>query len=292
MKNKAFTLIELLVVIAIIAILAAILFPVFAQAKVAAKKAGDISNLKNLALAEVMYTNDFDDYNAPGASCINTPSSGWCPNATFITWREIIYPYIKNGNTAGGTTVGRDAGIPYEWGGIFATPIATQWGRTYEAHATLLQVPDYFGWNFLGLGNGKSPVTTSSSVLRHPSQTMLLMTQGINTTSDAGIYPGDPPGNGLIDADWAYNASNGTPDFPGADLDAPGNWYASVTPRYRYNGMADMAYADGHCKGVTKGTPILCQFLTLPEVGHDYSGDDVSNIFSPGQTCGNETKYE
>jgi prepilin-type N-terminal cleavage/methylation domain-containing protein len=60
-NNKAFTLIELLVVIAIIAILAAILFPVFAQAKVAAKKASDLSNVKQTTLASIMYSNDSDD---------------------------------------------------------------------------------------------------------------------------------------------------------------------------------------------------------------------------------------
>ncbi len=59
--QKAFTLIELLVVIAIIAILAAILFPVFAQAKMAAKKASDLSSVKQLNLAALMYANDSDD---------------------------------------------------------------------------------------------------------------------------------------------------------------------------------------------------------------------------------------
>jgi len=61
-RRKAFTLIELLVVIAIIAILAAILFPVFAQAKMAAKKTSDLSNLKQNMLAALMYSNDADDY--------------------------------------------------------------------------------------------------------------------------------------------------------------------------------------------------------------------------------------
>ena len=59
--KRAFTLIELLVVIAIIAILAAILFPVFAQAKEAAKKTTSASNLKQIGLAWVMYANDADD---------------------------------------------------------------------------------------------------------------------------------------------------------------------------------------------------------------------------------------
>jgi prepilin-type N-terminal cleavage/methylation domain-containing protein len=72
--RKAFTLIELLVVIAIIAILAAILFPVFAQAKMAAKKTADLANLKQLGTAVTMYLTDNDDVNplACGAT-----SSGW-----------------------------------------------------------------------------------------------------------------------------------------------------------------------------------------------------------------------
>ncbi|MCA1947339.1 MAG: prepilin-type N-terminal cleavage/methylation domain-containing protein, partial [Armatimonadetes bacterium] len=60
-KQRAFTLIELLVVIAIIAILAAILFPVFAQAKKAAKKTTCLSNVKQHALAVLMYSADADD---------------------------------------------------------------------------------------------------------------------------------------------------------------------------------------------------------------------------------------
>jgi prepilin-type N-terminal cleavage/methylation domain-containing protein len=59
--KKAFTLIELLVVIAIIAILAAILFPVFAQAKLAAKKTSDLSNMNQIGLASIMYGTDYDD---------------------------------------------------------------------------------------------------------------------------------------------------------------------------------------------------------------------------------------
>ncbi|CAN5522551.1 hypothetical protein BH11ARM2_BH11ARM2_01390 [soil metagenome] len=61
MSRKAFTLIELLVVIAIIAILAAILFPVFAQAKLAAKKSSDLSNLKQIGTSTFLYGGDYDD---------------------------------------------------------------------------------------------------------------------------------------------------------------------------------------------------------------------------------------
>lgn len=61
MKRNGFTLIELLVVIAIIAILAAILFPVFAQAKLAAKKTASLSNMKQIATASIMYAGDNED---------------------------------------------------------------------------------------------------------------------------------------------------------------------------------------------------------------------------------------
>ena len=67
-SNKAFTLIELLVVIAIIAILAAILFPVFAQAKEAAKKTSCLSNNKQIGIGGVLYAQDNDDY---------LPETGW-----------------------------------------------------------------------------------------------------------------------------------------------------------------------------------------------------------------------
>ena len=61
MKNRAFTLIELLVVIAIIAILAAILFPVFAQAREKARQTACLSNAKQLGTATIMYVQDYDE---------------------------------------------------------------------------------------------------------------------------------------------------------------------------------------------------------------------------------------
>jgi prepilin-type N-terminal cleavage/methylation domain-containing protein/prepilin-type processing-associated H-X9-DG protein len=69
MKRSGFTLIELLVVIAIIAILAAILFPVFSQAKAAAKKSVCLSNMKQLNLGMELYLGDFDDMHPTGKTC-------------------------------------------------------------------------------------------------------------------------------------------------------------------------------------------------------------------------------
>ncbi|HEY3780279.1 MAG TPA: prepilin-type N-terminal cleavage/methylation domain-containing protein [Fimbriimonadaceae bacterium] len=89
MKRRGFTLIELLVVIAIIAILAAILFPVFAQAKKAAKATADLSNLKQLDLACIMYSNDYDDTFSPGNG------DDYLANTFERTWIELQEPYIK-----------------------------------------------------------------------------------------------------------------------------------------------------------------------------------------------------
>jgi len=87
--KKAFTLIELLVVIAIIAILAAILFPVFAQAKAAAKKTQSLSNVKQLGLGTLMYNNDYD-----GSFTMGTNSCWWQP--TDGGWTYNVLPYIKS----------------------------------------------------------------------------------------------------------------------------------------------------------------------------------------------------
>jgi len=83
-KHNAFTLIELLVVIAIIAILAAILFPVFTQAKVAAKKTADLSNLKQIGTAIQIYASNADDY---------IPHYNWQHDYVFAAR---LMPYTKN----------------------------------------------------------------------------------------------------------------------------------------------------------------------------------------------------
>lgn len=96
-NRRGFTLIELLVVIAIIAILAAILFPVFAQAKAAAKKTSALSNGKQEVTAEAMYMTDFDGYVIPRYAA--SPRTGPQPPYTVFNqiWTGLMFPYVKNG---------------------------------------------------------------------------------------------------------------------------------------------------------------------------------------------------
>lgn len=89
-KQRGFTLIELLVVIAIIAILASILFPVFAQAKRAAKGSVALSDTKQMALAQIMYTNDYDDMFAPALQ----DDGNW--GDPIYLWSYVQQPYMKS----------------------------------------------------------------------------------------------------------------------------------------------------------------------------------------------------
>lgn len=129
--KKAFTLIELLVVIAIIAILAAILFPVFAQAKEAAKRTACLSNSKQIALSQKMYSTDYDD-TLPIFHAYNTTPA---PFTTGHLGTELsLLPYVKSPEIFKSPL---DAGGPYLSAdpGLASRPSNTYWsayGSSYR----------------------------------------------------------------------------------------------------------------------------------------------------------------
>ncbi len=145
MRNRrAFTLIELLVVIAIIAILAAILFPVFAQAKVAAKGAASISNDKQITTAEMIYQGDFDDY--PVLVSNNDADAplvlgGYFP---YKPWAYLLLPYMKNGDILQDPLTNKEpntfVGIPDSIFWLYRT----QYGYAFTVHSPVSQEGNYF----------------------------------------------------------------------------------------------------------------------------------------------------
>jgi prepilin-type N-terminal cleavage/methylation domain-containing protein/prepilin-type processing-associated H-X9-DG protein len=90
-SRRGFTLIELLVVIAIIAILAAILFPVFAQAREKARAASCLSNTKQIGLSVLMYVQDYDEMFP-----INHVEGFWADGVNDLNWARSVQPYVKN----------------------------------------------------------------------------------------------------------------------------------------------------------------------------------------------------
>ena len=90
--KRGFTLIELLVVIAIIALLAAILFPVFSRARENARRSSCASNMKQIGLGFIQYTQDYDEAMPPSNYYLITSPS----NADRVTWRQFMQPYFKS----------------------------------------------------------------------------------------------------------------------------------------------------------------------------------------------------
>jgi prepilin-type N-terminal cleavage/methylation domain-containing protein/prepilin-type processing-associated H-X9-DG protein len=145
MIRRAFTLIELLVVIAIIAILAAILFPVFAQAKEAAKKTQCVSNTKQTGLAGIMYATDYDDVlpaHDNNGSCLYlglTPPGTAANPCDYPDWGDFQFP-MSGGSAAGKPIMYWGAIEPYHKNNEIAICTSmgkTQWSAAFGAAGAL-----------------------------------------------------------------------------------------------------------------------------------------------------------
>lgn len=270
MKTRAFTLIELLVVIAIIAILAAILFPVFAQAKVAAKKTQSLSNVKQIATGIMVYTADYDDIN---------PMSEYGSGDYHITWMAATYPYVKNGRvfvnpTSGLTQVSGSDGIfrspsyPVQQASNPATWDEAQIGGfSYGVHQAIFAAN--YNSNQSWFPPEQVATSLSNTQLDNPADKVMMMEKGANVTwsypwfhpwqnmwvGSIATTPGDES-TVYRDGVDVYNPSSSVYS-PVFDTDCNSNtngaWECAAHARYRFNQTAPMTFMDGHAAAIKKG---------------------------------------
>jgi prepilin-type N-terminal cleavage/methylation domain-containing protein/prepilin-type processing-associated H-X9-DG protein len=170
-QRHGFTLIELLVVIAIIAILASILFPVFARARENARRASCQSNLKQIGLGVMQYTQDYDEKFPPATyGAITTPTpqtdlsmpgakydsaSNYATQGRFINWMDIIYPYVKSVQ-------------------IFVCPSAT----AFPTHLSYGYNSLVSGQNYDGTNVTRAPLALAA--LTRPAETVMNMDYNVS----------------------------------------------------------------------------------------------------------------
>ncbi|MDE2125070.1 MAG: prepilin-type N-terminal cleavage/methylation domain-containing protein [Armatimonadetes bacterium] len=250
-RRAGFTLIELLVVIAIIAILAAILFPVFAQAREKARQTVCLSNEKELGLAFGLYVEDYDE-TFPMDQYDAYMTGGAPDDTSLIFWTDVLYPYIKNGDRYGNYTWGVD--------GVYVCPSYPQpiYGVPYGGNYALM--PDgLMSWTF---GTALTPPGRLAD-LQTPSDTVELDEQGVNDAqwTYGMFYPeedlwtdtvGNPPGsvNGQH-YDLIYGDCDATP----AQIAIGNGTYGGcgTYPRYRHTNSSNFTFCDGHTKSMARG---------------------------------------
>jgi len=274
-KSFGFTLIELLVVIAIIAILAAILFPVFAQAREKARAISCVSNEKQIGLAALQYVQDYDE---------RFPLAQWQDSSG--NWHDIgatLDPYIKNGTTASSSLSEAGGGKDGVWKcPSFPADEFNNYGVNDELSPTVAEMDPVNGNNY-------SP--QSQAAVPNPASVIYLVEKGEEYDgasfpiffTEHGAWNWDA--TGLVrNTSWGPSdcASPGAkvPSNPRFDWDDPiGSAPSALTtsmprgwehpggsPRFRHQGNCNSLFCDGHVKPIHKGQMEWCQYLYVPGV--------------------------
>ena len=275
--KKAFTLIELLVDIAIIAILAAILFPVFAQAKAAAKKTQSLSNVKQAGLALQMYLSDSDDRYVP--AFVQGPGGAWAEydsngNDLHTLWTINVQPYIKSINlnfSPGDADAGKvDSKIP--WAGVHVSYSPNGWLTGWNG-GFVLHGPMGINLGTKGWLNGEDGAfgSLNSGQITQPADTVLLAEQNSDDVAryqnanggpccggSGGTYSAFGPFGVFTDQQsWGPTSiPDGSPTIPsysnglahtgGVGFNKNENGAVST----KFNGMSNFVFSDGHAKSM------------------------------------------
>jgi prepilin-type N-terminal cleavage/methylation domain-containing protein len=300
--RRGFTLIELLVVIAIIAILAAILFPVFAQAKEAAKKTVCISNHKQMSTATMLYMGDYDGY-APIGVGYNQPTRV----ISFV--HDLTSPYRKNKELITCPTYPkRGNGADYTGEGTNYTGSLFQYIRTRCSNCVPAQTFRYnaYTWNngVFGIALDPSPFgfarrywPISESVMQAPTDTIAYsdgyLPRRYNSTETIGgwidywfkweIWPRHTEGQAFsfMDGHVKYYKFNG---FPKGGNVQPGcsNYYEYATRPYYYDWKIRVTPAKMAQCGIKKYPNSEEQFEC---VGHPGSSPNFGDMHGVPGTC-------
>jgi len=272
---RAFTLIELLVVIAIIAILAAILFPVFAQAKDSAKDTVALSNCKQAGLSWLMYATDNDDYFPLMAR--SDPVEGW------YVWQDIIQPYCHSYDVL------LHPKLPVPNGPVFYWQRIQHWGTVPVGESVPIDgnqhvVAHYWQWND-GFINSSAPLvfvggiagagitalgdwydtqaasSLSSSAVARPSNQWMIGEAG-NWDMLWGVY-GDALG---YCGGWgSWTAIPNDWDLAGPHARKRSQYHTGFDPGcYWADGMTTYVATDGSAKAPNYRGFILANTITLP----------------------------
>jgi prepilin-type N-terminal cleavage/methylation domain-containing protein len=251
MKFRGFTLIELLVVIAIIAILAAILFPVFAQAKLAAKKTAALSDTKEIGLSEIMYSGDYDDYFVLTDNATYTKGGpGFLTqlgnNSLNVNgWVYLVQPYIKNFGILVDPGVG-------DTGGLILGSQSTRYNQNLFSQ---------FGYNYMflspwyGCVSGEARSATSGV---HPSETVMFTnSQNFVLNPTQGWYGSNAPGAWpiILPAPFAciwWDGSQGSGNWSANNPATIGKISSSARAVKPYGGSVTV-FTDGHAKFMNDG---------------------------------------
>jgi prepilin-type N-terminal cleavage/methylation domain-containing protein len=253
-KTRAFTLIELLVVIAIIAILAAILFPVFAQARERARAVSCLSNTKQIALGLMMYDQDYDEtfpVAFPGTNPINGGQTG-IPEP----YDSQIMPYLKNDGvfTCPSDSLSRPSAANNSfWDGSYAKDPVKKRSFGYVGRITTTQANG--NDNNTGMSDwGQNP--TALAALDRPAETIGIVE---SWAPDAGANEGDsemgsPWGALFTGCDTYKLAGRNYPAQGPIDKDpGPGlcSQYQTNAPMRGHFMKGNYPLLDGHAKALS-----------------------------------------